>query len=158
MKRHPSLETLSFEHHDALVIALRLRKGVASNASQQAMKEYALSVYRQHLIRHFEQEENSLVKALQSKEEIRPLVQRMLDEHQRFAELAEQLQFAGKGLRPVLTEFSELLNSHVRFEERELFSRAEEVLSREQLERISEYLHREHKPVNKNWPVIFWEG
>jgi len=157
MKRHQSLETLSFEHHDALVVALRLKKGLAKNASLQTMADYALSLYRHHLIHHFDQEEQTLVEPLKPHKEARLLVQRMLNEHKRFAGLAGKLKADEKEKKAALKEFAELLNDHVRFEERELFTAAENLLSAEQLASISVYLHRAHVAIDKNWPVAFWQ-
>lgn len=156
MKRHSSLETLSFEHHDALVIALRLKKGVSKDIDLKPVAEYTLSVYKNHLMHHFDQEEETLRKPLMEFPEAVIHVERMVDEHERFSELAEFIELGKGDLKAHLKEFAELLESHVRFEERVLFSLAEKLLPEEKLEEISAYLHREHLPINKDWPVEFW--
>ena len=157
MKRHSSLETLSFEHHDALVIALRLKKGLSKDADLKPVAEYALSVYKKHLRHHFEQEEETLRDPLLEKPEAETDVRRMLDEHERFAELAEFIELGKGDLKKNLREFAELLESHVRFEERVLFPLAEKLIPEEKLGEISAYLHREHRPIDKDWPVEFWK-
>lgn len=156
MKRHKSLETLSFEHHDALVIALRLKKGVSNNIDLKPVAEYALSVYKNHLRHHFEQEEASLVEPLQNNPEAATAIERMVDEHDRFAELAEFIESGKMDLKELLREFAQLLDSHIRFEERVLFPLAEKLLPETKLEEISAYLHREHRPIDKSWPIEFW--
>ncbi|RLD16801.1 hypothetical protein DRI50_00970 [candidate division KSB1 bacterium] len=157
MKRHNSLETLSFEHHDALVIALRIKKGVDRQGDLNTIAEYALSVYNNHLKHHFEQEEHTLLEPLLQNEQSAPHARRMVDEHERFAEIAEFIE-KGKGdLHALLKEFAELLESHVRFEERTLFPLAEKLIPEDQLAEISDYLHKEHKPINKDWPIEFWK-
>ena len=157
MKRHSSLETLSFEHHDALVIALRLKKGVTKNIELKPVAEYALSVYTNHLRHHFDQEEATLLEPLQTNPQAAIAIQRMVDEHERFAELAEFIEKDKENLKNFLREFTELLESHVRFEERTLFPLAEKLIPDAKLQEISAYLHREHKAINKNWPVEFWK-
>ena len=157
MKRHSSLETLSFEHHDALVIALRLKKGLNKDIDLKPAAEYALSVYKKHLRHHFEQEEQTLRDPLLAKPEAEADVRRMLDEHERFAELAEFIELGKGDLKKNLQEFAELLESHVRFEERVLFPLAEKLIPEDQLNEISEYLHREHRAIDKDWPVEFWK-
>ena len=156
MKRHPALETLSFEHHDALVIALRLQKGLQKNADPQIMKEYALSVYQKHLTHHFHQEEQALLDALKSNPDVGPALERMVAEHQQFARLAQTMAENPQDLKAAIQEYADLLNAHVRFEERELFTLAEKHLSDAQLQEISAYLHREHAPINKDWQPPFW--
>ncbi len=157
MKRHESLETLSFEHHDALVVALRIKKGLSKNIDLQPVAEYALHIYKEHLRHHFEQEEKTLREPLLENPESTTAIERMMDEHERFAEIIEFLEM-GKGERKeLLKEFAELLEAHIRFEERTLFPLAEKIIPEEQLESISAYLHKEHRPINKDWAVEFWK-
>ncbi len=158
MKRHKSLETLSFEHHDALVIALRIKKGVQKDIDLTPVAEYALSVYKNHLRHHFEQEEATLREPLLANPQSVTAIERMMDEHERFAEIAEFLELGKGDRKALLKEFAELLDSHVRFEERTLFPLAEKLIPENQLEEISAYLHKEHKPIDKDWPVEFWKN
>ncbi len=157
MKRKTELETLSFEHHDALVIALRLKKGLKINANLQAMVDYALSVYQKHLLHHFKQEEQILVEPLQSQVEAKAAVQQMLREHQRFAELISFLKNHNTDHAKLVQEFAELLEQHIRFEERTLFPLAEKLIPDNKLKEIGDYLHQEHRPIDKSWPEPFWQ-
>ncbi|MEO7264876.1 MAG: hypothetical protein ABIW38_08185, partial [Ferruginibacter sp.] len=64
MKRHPSLISLSREHHGALILARLLQKnapaykGLPSDSNGKAV--YALQFYKDELIQHFLQEEKVL--------------------------------------------------------------------------------------------------
>ena len=57
IKRHKALRNLSREHHDGLVFALRLKKGVSKKADLQSMEEYATWFWENHLLLHFQLEE-----------------------------------------------------------------------------------------------------
>ncbi len=157
MKRHKSLETLSFEHHDALVVALRIKKGLSKHIDLQPVAEYALHIYKEHLRHHFEQEEKTLQEPLLGNPESVTAIERMMDEHERFAEIIEFLELQKGERKQLLKEFAELLEAHIRFEERTLFPLAEKIIPEGQLETISAFLHKEHRPINKDWAIEFWK-
>jgi len=157
MKRNKNLETLSWEHHDALVSSLRLRKGVEKNAALSHLRDYLLYVWEHDLPHHFEQEEKALIKSVQDKKGNQILVERVLAEHQRFAILAKEVEEEQGDVREKIREFAELLEQHVRFEEREFFPFVEESSSDEELEKMGVYLHEEHIPSCKTWNPEFWK-
>jgi hemerythrin-like domain-containing protein len=120
VKRHPSLQPLSDDHHGALVLARgmrRVREADAAAAWREARRRYA-----RDLAPHFRVEEELLLPALEAAGE-RELAARVRDEHARLrALLAAEPGAAGAAA------FGALLHEHVRFEERVLFPRAEAVL------------------------------
>ena len=116
MKRNRALIPLSHDHHHALVAARRLRRAVEEDAAAEAA---AFShFFAAESIRHFREEEERLFPLVADSEEARPLVVRALLEHQRLHALAGRL---ASGESAPLRELGELLEAHVRFEERELF-------------------------------------
>ena len=52
MKRDKNLETLSWEHHDALVSASRLKRGVEKKADVSHMRDFLLYVWENDLPHH----------------------------------------------------------------------------------------------------------
>lgn len=129
MKRSPQLRSLSSEHHGALVLALKARKAAASgdvSAFWPALRER----FAAELEPHFQAEEQTLLPALEGVGES-ALVARTLAEHREMREC-----LAGPADAANLTRFAELLERHVRFEERELFEVAEQRLSDEEMARI----------------------
>ena len=126
MKRHPHLQPLSDDHHGALVLARRTRlaakrcrdRGELANLWEEVRRRFALE-----LEPHFRVEEELLFPHLDAAG-ARSEVQRARADHARLRELV--------GVEPdpgVAMEFAELLHRHVRFEERELFPRAESLLA-----------------------------
>lgn len=129
MKRSPSLLKLSRDHHTALSLALHIEK--ANDAVALAAVAVRLAkIFPGELEPHFLEEEQSLLPQLRQVGEV-ALVERTLQEHQQLRSLAERVA-DGKTTR--LKEFGQLLQAHVRFEERELFMVAQRVLPGEYLE------------------------
>ena len=115
MKRSPELAPLSRDHHVALEHALRLRR--ASEADLAAVVAGFLAFMIGPGRSHFAQEE--LLLAPEVPDDSADLARRMLDEHEEILRRAVLL-----GRDPCTTEASdlgELVTSHIRFEERELF-------------------------------------
>lgn len=142
MKRSDALLKLSREHHVALVLckrAQRLSQGAAAQA-REFMQELP-STFARELEPHFQVEEIAMLSALrdvqaqEGGQAVVSMVERTLLEHARLRELAWLL---GQGEFCHLAEFAELLGNHVRFEERELFNMAEQLLSPAALVRIAQ--------------------
>lgn len=130
MPRHPSLVPFSHDHHEALLVALRLKKGGPSSPhdmlwpTEPAQQAEALVRYAEReLLRHFELEENVLFpNASESDEKIAVLIAALLEEHQQMREILTDLTMADISTLPAkLREFGVLLERHIRKEERELF-------------------------------------
>lgn len=128
MKRSPALLALSREHHTALSLAVRIARA-ADVETETALLTRVLAVFASELEPHFQEEERSLLPALLAAGEL-VLVNRTLDEHKILRQLVEKMQL---GDRPSLKAFGEQLAAHVRFEERELFATAQDVLAADYL-------------------------
>ena len=141
MKRNVNLVELSSEHHDGLVIALRIKKALNNSIESQILVNY-VNHLSDTINNHFKQEEETKGSSgLQSVNN----------------ELIDKINLKGNSLNDDLSDFSDLLNDHIRFEERELFPYVEQVLNDEQLEVIGKRLEETHKPLDKNWGPKFWE-
>lgn len=129
MKRCKELRSLSSDHHSALVLAKHILEagdgGLLATAWKGVQQRFALE-----LEPHFKLEEEALLPALLRAGE-NALVARTLDEHAEMRRLIHSEADAD-----VRSRLSELLRSHVRFEERELFEIAQRCLSAPELERI----------------------
>ena len=125
--RHPSLVPLSQDHHHGLALALRCRKqalGQLKPMGAAGLRQRAhefLEFYRNHLVAHFRAEEEILFPLLRTS---LPGSDAMLDElisqHEQLRQAASQLE-AGSGLAKLIFDLGDLLERHIRKEERELF-------------------------------------
>ena len=153
MKRSKYLETLSFEHHDGLVIAMRVKNDLKKEHQPKHLIPYISDMYKNDLLHHFKQEEESFVNLMRKFREADRVINQMLEEHQQFAGIFEKIELLDTDVFEHIIAFARLLHDHIRFEERELFPIIEDLLDSGELEKISIYLHREHKPLNKECRV-----
>ena len=122
MQRHPALRKLSSEHHLGLVIARRAANAATGdNAQAEAWAEIQRR-FVQELEPHFRTEETGLLPALAEAGE-EALVAQTLHEHEAMRRMIAQADATG------LSEFAELLRTHIRFEEQTLFETAQRRLA-----------------------------
>jgi hypothetical protein len=122
MNRAPELIPLSQEHHQALFVALQLRRATPAtlDATLVALREF----WAGGGAAHFEAEEAWFVPDLTDAPGWKDAVARMLHEHTELrARIAVVDDVAGA------VELGERLRDHVRFEERELFGMVEATLA-----------------------------
>jgi len=135
MKRHPALQTLSRDHHQALVIAQRLRRAgdLGAGEAQAAFLEFWSSECQLH----FRVEEEVLLPRFAAAGGgDSPAIARVLVDHAEIRLRAIRLQ-GEPASTALLRELGELLAEHVRLEERDLFPAIEEVLSDRQSRRLA---------------------
>ncbi len=140
MKRHQSLIKLSKDHHDGLILAQLIKKnsppykGLPSDI--EGKREYTINFYSSELKKHFEDEEKILLPVVKNiNPEIDTLLDRMLDDHKKISLLIDKLK-AGNDNENTLDQLGNLLEGHIRMEERKLFERIQSVCSVEILNQI----------------------
>jgi len=125
--RHPSLMPLSQDHHHGLALALRCRKqalGQLKPMGAKGLKERAVEVrefFTNHLVVHFRAEEEALFPKLRELvPESAAMVDQLVREHRQIRDAVAQLG-TNAGLGKLVFDFGDLLERHIRKEERELF-------------------------------------
>jgi hemerythrin-like domain-containing protein len=149
MKRHKSLSRLSHDHQHGLALALRLKfskKPLSSSPEEEIslLNKDLADKFENELRPHFSLEEKYLVPGFEENN----LIKQMLDEHKKLEGLYNKIidnseKWTLHQLREKLNIFGELLDMHIRFEERELFPMIEASLSEEQLEELEKKLNTE---------------
>lgn len=119
MKRSLALIHLSREHQHALALALAAKRAAVSGSDEEvtAMAARLRATMAGELETHFLCEESDLLPLLAAAGHS-GLVSRTLAEHRLLRQSAAAL---GSPQRGLVLAFAELLQAHVRFEERELF-------------------------------------
>jgi mannose-6-phosphate isomerase-like protein (cupin superfamily) len=127
MKRSPALASLSRDHHEALVVAHKLRRTSVATADQ-ALRD--LRVYwDEHGQAHFRAEEEVLLTAYtRHASPYDPLLAKVLCDHLAIRHRIQALDHDSPDHVTQLNELGRLLNQHVRLEERELFPMIEAAL------------------------------
>ncbi|MEW6196635.1 MAG: hemerythrin domain-containing protein [Bacteroidota bacterium] len=140
MKRHQNLVKLSKDHHEGLILAQLIKKNSPPYKGLPVdvvgKREYTINFFGSELKKHFENEEKILLPVVKRiDQELDKLLKRMLDEHKQISSLIDKLK-AGDDNENVLDQLGNLLEQHIRMEERELFEKIQIVCSEEILNQI----------------------
>jgi len=153
IKRSEHIMPLSREHHFSLLFSWKIRQGLKKGIELQRIISYVNHFFEHNLLVHFREEEETLF-AVQDD----AMVQRALEEHQLVRKLVPELIGAREDEIPSrLAELADLVEKHVRYEERELFPYLEGRLSPEQLAAIGhQLLEMQPEPLTDSYPDEFW--
>jgi hypothetical protein len=127
MKRNEYIIPLSRDHHFGLLFCWKIRRGLALKAEPDRICAYIAYFWESHLKKHFEEEETLLFLPDD------PDCRKAISEHKQIATLIEQLTDMGCTDGSQLTKLSDLVEAHIRYEERELFPHLEATLTPAQL-------------------------
>jgi mannose-6-phosphate isomerase-like protein (cupin superfamily) len=130
VKRHPALVPLSHDHHHGLVQAKRLRAGARADDGRAVASTF-LRFFAEETMRHFREEEELLFPLLADSEEAREPLVHVLLEHQHLHALAGRLAAqveAGAPTEELMVELGQVLEGHIRYEERQLFPLIEQLV------------------------------
>ncbi|MGH9670226.1 MAG: hemerythrin domain-containing protein [Terriglobales bacterium] len=142
MKRDANLVPLSRQHFRALVLCMRIHR---KRARPSLLQREMLVLYAEDVRFHFQAEEKFLFPAARRLALAEPLVRELQDEHKRLRHV-----FAAARRRALkseeLTRFADLLEGHIRKEERRLFEECQKRMSAEEMSslgtRMLAYLRR----------------
>jgi hemerythrin-like domain-containing protein len=140
MLRDKNLVPLSRQHQHALALCVRIdRASPIPEADLAAWQAEIGQHFRAEIRVHFAAEEQFVFPAAQAFAELKMLVEELISEHawlrERFAK-AEAQGMSGAEI----AEFAQGLSAHIRKEERQLFERLQEVLSKGDLAAMGQKL------------------
>ena len=150
IKRSKQLTPLSKDHHDGLLFAWKIRQGLKHGADNNVIAEYVQWFWKNHLQEHFREEEQILAPHLPSDNE---LLKQMFDEHQEIEAMVHITENIAD--EAMLKQLADAIDDHIRFEERQLFPYAEQVIPDEELNAVYEQLPKE-KAECETWDQEFW--
>jgi len=150
IKRSKQLAPLSCEHHDGLLFVWKIRQGFSNHTQITKMQQYTMWYWQQHIKPLFFREEKILLPHMKSNH---PMTTRFKEEHDQIRELI--LGLDKEADKRYLVLLVDLIESHIRFEERELFNFLEQSLSSDELEEI--FVKLEKQKINCTvWADEFW--
>lgn len=141
MQRDQALIPLSQQHHDALALCVYIERAARSGHLDLAHWNREVAAAWEREIRwHFQSEEELLFPAAQRVAALAPLVAELLAEH---ALMREDFAAAERGALSAerLLRFRQVLNDHVRKEERRLFEQMQSALPPAELAALGRGLH-----------------
>jgi mannose-6-phosphate isomerase-like protein (cupin superfamily) len=143
VKRHPALVPLSHDHHHGLVQARRLRRAAAEGDGGRRLRaasEFA-AFFARETAEHFREEEELLFPLLAGRSDAaQALLAETALQHAEIRALVARLKrsiAAADVEAGLLAGLGELLGSHIRLEERQLFPLAEELVPAKELDALS---------------------
>ncbi|MFB9052788.1 hemerythrin domain-containing protein [Formosa undariae] len=148
LKRHKSLQPLSRDHHHGLLLSWKIRTGFKKEIEIERIKVYADWFYISHLVPHFEMEEAHVFSILP---EDHPLRKQAINEHKEIKELVSKTT----DLEYNLNTLADVLEGHIRFEERVLFPEIQSIATPEEMEHIDD-IHYEQN-LKENTTDQFWK-
>ncbi len=149
--RSVQLQPLSREHHDGLLFVWKIRQGLKNHVSIDKLGNYAGWYWRNHIRPHFFQEEKVLLPYMTASH---PMAVQVKKDHDYIRELI--LTIDKEADRYDFIRLSNLVETHIRFEERELFQYLEQHLTAEELTAIHEQLEEHPVSCEEEWKDNFW--
>ncbi|MGE5521809.1 MAG: hemerythrin domain-containing protein [Candidatus Dadabacteria bacterium] len=149
-KHNEALGHILKEHREGLEFAGKVRKGIKSEVETERMVAYVKWFWKEHLERHFDEEEKWLPKGLPREH---PWMKRMFNEHENFRKLMGQV--TNKASYEILGQLAQDLEDHIGFEEHLLFHEVEKLAPTEMLHQIAEALNME-EGCSWQWQDRFW--
>ena len=152
IKRSEYLKPLSREHHYSLLFGWKLRQGINHEVAVNRMIDYVRYFELGMLIPHFKEEETCLFIYSDS-----AFVQQALDEHRHILSIIQTMKAEpDRTVYADLIALADLVDRHVRFEERQLFPYLEESLTQAQLAAVAAAIQN-GPAVGDDYEDHFWE-
>jgi hypothetical protein len=130
LKRAKELQPYSKDHHHGLLLGWKIRTGLKKEVAIERICAYVAWFYNNHLIPHFELEEQYIFPLLGLEHD---LIRKACNDHHEMRSL-----MASGCDRAKLMRLTSLLEAHIRFEEREVFEQIQVVATKAQLAVIDE--------------------
>jgi hemerythrin-like domain-containing protein len=149
LKRSTYLAPLSREHHETLLFTWKIKQGLNLKIDLERIISFCNWFFENHMKDHFKKEESALTKILPAND---VMIERMVDDHEAIKEKIIDLNKwpTDDGL----TRLAQIINYHVRFEERQLFEHIERTATEEHLKTLVTDLEDNRQPAK--WNDEFW--
>lgn len=154
IKRNENLVRISRDHHATLLFCWKIRTGLKLNIDTERIKTYVQYFWQVHMQPHFVEEETILFVPVKD-----AAVQKALDEHADINKQVESIMASSIVQSQQLATLADVVDNHVRYEERELFPHLENILTGEQLKEIGSRLQATAGTVcNDDFTDEFWKA
>ncbi|MBS1558894.1 MAG: hemerythrin domain-containing protein [Bacteroidetes bacterium] len=153
IKRNEAIVEFSRDHHYSLLLVWKIREGIKKTITPERISNYVLHFYETELSPHFQNEENLLFNKIAIDNNLRNTAEA---DHAAIGRLVATLQ-KNPSDQKLLLQIADLLEKHIRFEERQLFNYLQETIPENEMAAIALQLKdREHEDESA-WPDPFWK-
>jgi hypothetical protein len=153
VKRNQHIVQLSKDHHFTLLFCWKIRKGLRLKVEVSRIKNYVAYFWQTHMRPHFIDEETILFAPVKNDD----AVWRALNEHAVIKQQTDTIMGL-ENVEPLqLRALADMVENHVRYEERKLFPHLENILTEDQLKQIGNELQRTHVACNNEFSDQFWK-
>lgn len=152
IKRSKELVSLSRDHHDGLLLCWKINTGLNKDISIERINNYILHFFDNYLEKHFEEEECSVFTLLQSDDPNRNEAEL---HHKLIREMIGNFRNNNQLFPLSIKYFADILEMHIRYEERVLFNIIEKEADPALLRLTGEKLTN-HVNFNMDWHDQFW--
>lgn len=149
LKRHTTLQPISREHHQFLLLCWKIRTGLMKGVSPVRIKKYTLWFYNTYITKHFNLEEKIIFKLLNNNNH--ELVKKAIDQHQELHKLFLSEDDSSEAIKNLERKFEQ----HIRFEERVLFEEIQNKNSEVELAVLNKSLAEVE--FIENYEDVFWK-
>ena len=131
LKRNENLKVLSREHHYGLLFCWKIRQGLKKSIPIERMRPFVEYFWDNHLADHFKKEEQQVFNHGENK-----LYAKAEDDHQLIKNSIKDIIANSVVAEADLASLADIVEQHIRFEERSLFPSIQENLSEHELAEI----------------------
>lgn len=136
LKRNENLISLSREHHYGLLFCWKIRQGLKKEVALERIRPFVAHFWENHLSNHFKKEEETLFSKGENK-----LYDSAEEEHTLIESAIDKIVSGEHNTEYDYTSLANLIEKHIRFEERSLFPSIEKTLSSDDLAKIGKQLN-----------------
>ncbi|MBS1646202.1 MAG: hemerythrin domain-containing protein [Bacteroidetes bacterium] len=153
LKRSPSIIAFSRDHHFALLAVWKIRTGLKKQISPERISKYALHYFENELQSHFKEEELFLFSKLPANDALRIEAE---SDHLHIKKIMDSLAHHAADIS-ALTNLADLLEKHIRFEERNLFNHIQKQITEAELSSIASQIKERGHEAENAWEDAFWK-
>jgi hemerythrin-like domain-containing protein len=151
IKRNSNIVALSKDHHFGLLFCWKIVEGIKRNIALERIKAYVAYFWSNLLAAHFKEEEELLFNPIKD-----PFCDKANEDHQIIKKEIEKIKNNAEMGKHDYLHLAQLINQHIRFEERVLFPNLELLLSELELDEIGLRLAQFHTVFKDDYEDEFW--
>ena len=153
IKRHEAIISFSKDHHFGLLLVWKIRQGLKKAIDAERISRYTLFFFNEDLEKHFTEEEQLLFSELAVDDRLRKVAEA---DHRAIRQLIGLIT-ESKHNPDLLNQLADLLENHIRFEERELFNHLQQNIKEEDLAQIAKRFSNSSQLIDEQWADVFWD-